>query len=671
MVLAGLLTAALLTLVAAPARGASETVAVVAADLSDYPEVTVTVAARLPPTLDGATLPPQALRLSEAGAAREVAVSPAPTEDLEVVLLLDTSVSSDDGTLSAVVGAAVEFVLGLPDARVAVVSSGGQPRVVAPASEDHAEVTAGLGTVVAAADGDLLGAVPLAVDQFSEGGTGRRILVAVSTGPDTASATASAGAAAAVSRAGAALYALDVRPAGGEAGALAQLAAAAIGDLLIVEDAGELVGVLDVVTDDLANSYELSYRSEEAGPTPVAVTLDQGEVQAESTVTLPLPSDAADGETMTSPTEANAAPAPSGPPEALAARDGIADSPTTGRLPLLVITGVALGLFVIGTTVLHRSAPAGGGRAGRSAPGHARQSAGRPPAPPRSTVPRSARPTPSRAPPVPGAAPAARPAPTVPGTAPAARPRPDAETSAVPAAPPAAATPAARAAYAAPAAPPGRAAPAAPPAPAESAAPPVGAAPAALSVETAPAGAPAGQDRPAAPFDDRMVRRPPRTSATAEVESRLRDQAAVMAEALVGEVVVSAWSPGLLTARHVGSLVGQTVTAVEGRGTHLLIWSGPSGLALHTRMGPVGTWVLSPRPAERPKTQRSLRAVLDAGDWRAECFAATTCEVLTSRQVALHPVLHALKPRLQRAATAPGKRAASTAPGQDAPRRRL
>ncbi|MBA2575947.1 MAG: hypothetical protein H0V05_04780 [Euzebyaceae bacterium] len=168
-----------------------------------------------------------------------------------------------------------------------------------------------------------------------------------------------------------------------------------------------------------------------------------------------------------------------------------------------------------------------------------------------------------------------------------------------------------------------------------------------------------------------MVRRPPRTSATAEVESRLRDQAAVMAEALVGEVVVSAWSPGLLTARHIGSLVGQTVTAVEGRGTHLLIWSGPSGLALHTRMGPVGTWVLSPRPAERPKTQRSLRAVLDAGDWRAECFAATTCEVLTSRQVALHPVLHALKPRLQRAATAPGKRAASTAPGQDAPRRRL
>ena len=662
MVLAGLLTAALLTLVAAPARGAPETVAVVAADLSDYPEVTVTVAARLPPTLDGATLPPQALRLSEAGAAREVAVSPAPTEDLEVVLLLDTSVSSDDGTLSAVVGAAVEFVLGLPDARVAVVSSGGQPRVVAPASEDHAEVTAGLGTVVAAADGDLLGAVPLAVDQFSEGGTGRRILVAVSTGSDTASATAPAGAAAAVSRAGAALYALDVRPAGGEAGALAQLAAAAIGDLLIVEDAGELVGVLDVVTDDLANSYELSYRSEEAGPTPVAVTLDQGEVKAESTVTLPLPSDAADGETMTSPTEANADPAPSGPPEALAARDGIADSPTTGRLPLLLITGVALGLFVIGATVLRRSAPSGGGRAGRSAPGHARQSAGRPPAPPRSTVPRSARPTPSRAPPVPGAAPAARPAPTVPGTAPAARPRPDAETSAVSAAPPVAATPAARAASAAPAA---------PPAPAESAAPPAGAAPAALSVETASAGAPAGQDRPAAPFDDRMVRRPPRTSATAEVESRLRDQAAVMAEALVGEVVVSAWSPGLLTARHVGSLVGQTVTAVEGRGTHLLIWSGPSGLALHTRMGPVGTWVLSPRPAERPKTQRSLRAVLDAGDWRAECFAATTCEVLTSRQVALHPVLHALKPRLQRAATAPGQRAASTASGQDAPRRRL
>lgn len=93
-------------------------------------------------------------------------------------------------------------------------------------------------------------------------------------------------------------------------------------------------------------------------------------------------------------------------------------------------------------------------------------------------------------------------------------------------------------------------------------------------------------------------------------------------------------------------LVGQTVTAVESWGKHLLIWFGPSGLCLHTHMRMNGSWHLyeAGRPWRRPAARASL--VLESGDVAAVCFAAGVCELLTADQVARHSSLGSLGPDL-------------------------
>ncbi|MBA2529242.1 MAG: Fpg/Nei family DNA glycosylase [Euzebyales bacterium] len=91
-------------------------------------------------------------------------------------------------------------------------------------------------------------------------------------------------------------------------------------------------------------------------------------------------------------------------------------------------------------------------------------------------------------------------------------------------------------------------------------------------------------------------------------------------------------------------LVGQTVTEVEPRGKHLLIWFAPARLALHSHMRMTGSWHLY-RPGQRwRKPARLARVVLEVPEWTAVCFAAPICEVLSRAQVDRHPSLTALGP---------------------------
>jgi endonuclease-8 len=91
-------------------------------------------------------------------------------------------------------------------------------------------------------------------------------------------------------------------------------------------------------------------------------------------------------------------------------------------------------------------------------------------------------------------------------------------------------------------------------------------------------------------------------------------------------------------------LVGQTVTSVEPRGKHLLIWFAPSGLALHTHMRMSGSWHVY-RTGERwRKAAHGARVVLEVPAWTAVCFAAPVVELLGHREVERHPSLAALGP---------------------------
>lgn len=91
-------------------------------------------------------------------------------------------------------------------------------------------------------------------------------------------------------------------------------------------------------------------------------------------------------------------------------------------------------------------------------------------------------------------------------------------------------------------------------------------------------------------------------------------------------------------------LRGKTVSDIESRGKHLLVWLSPGDVALHTHLGMSGSWHLY-RPGERWRRPRgTARAVIETTDWVAVCFGAPVCELLTGSEVARHPQLSSLGP---------------------------
>lgn len=95
-------------------------------------------------------------------------------------------------------------------------------------------------------------------------------------------------------------------------------------------------------------------------------------------------------------------------------------------------------------------------------------------------------------------------------------------------------------------------------------------------------------------------------------------------------------------ARH-HRIEGRQVSAVEARGKHLIVrFAG--GPALHTHMRMTGSWHLYRQGSRWQKSPALARAVIEAGDRVAVCFAAPVVEWLTPGQEAAHAPLQTLGP---------------------------
>jgi endonuclease-8 len=112
--------------------------------------------------------------------------------------------------------------------------------------------------------------------------------------------------------------------------------------------------------------------------------------------------------------------------------------------------------------------------------------------------------------------------------------------------------------------------------------------------------------------------------------------------ALAGKEVVSFRAPRLGAP---AIAPGTTVTGVEARGKHLLIWFDGER-ALHTHMQMWGSWHVY-RPGERWRaSSAAARVVLEVADAVGVCFRAPVVEILDARAVRAHPRLSALGPDL-------------------------
>jgi endonuclease-8 len=111
-------------------------------------------------------------------------------------------------------------------------------------------------------------------------------------------------------------------------------------------------------------------------------------------------------------------------------------------------------------------------------------------------------------------------------------------------------------------------------------------------------------------------------------------------DALAGRTLTRLAStvPGVAAAAERLRLPGQTITAVEPRGKHLLMRFS-NGPVLHTHLRMNGSWHLYRRGHPWPRPRAWARVILETPEVEAACFRAPVVELLSPGQAARHPAL--------------------------------
>ena len=127
--------------------------------------------------------------------------------------------------------------------------------------------------------------------------------------------------------------------------------------------------------------------------------------------------------------------------------------------------------------------------------------------------------------------------------------------------------------------------------------------------------------------------------------------AVVLHRVLAGQVVTGfeIAHPKVTAAAGREEIVGSIVTKVESNGKHLFIHFGtPNEAVLHTHMKMSGAWHVY-RPGERwwaPESE--ARVVIRTQTVVAPCFHPPIVELLTAKELGLHPIVSALGPDIIR-----------------------
>jgi endonuclease VIII len=127
--------------------------------------------------------------------------------------------------------------------------------------------------------------------------------------------------------------------------------------------------------------------------------------------------------------------------------------------------------------------------------------------------------------------------------------------------------------------------------------------------------------------------------------------AVVLRRVLAGQVVTGfeIEHPKVSQAARNEEIVGSMIVRVESNGKHLFIHFGtPSEVVLHTHMKMSGTWHVY-RPGERWwQPESEARVVIRTETVVAPCFHPPIVELLTARELGLHPIVSALGPDIIR-----------------------
>jgi tight adherence protein B len=292
----------------APAEAADEVLTMVSTDTSAYPDVRMVVA--VPGQLGDQALADVAVTVVEGGQRPAVRFESLRADQLEVALLIDTSGSMVGAPLAAAKAAAQSFLAQLPaSVPVSVIGFGASARVVSPRSSSRQAEVAAIKALTAEGQTALYDAVGTALSQLPDSGA-RRVAVLLTDGGDTAS-TATLGATAdAMAMAKVPLFAVELRTAESNPGALSRLTSASGGRVVPAADPAALVGAFDSIARQLVRQYAVTYRSAANGGTDIDVIVEARGLRAVAHPHVDLPA-AASGAVVAPLTSAQAArPAP-------------------------------------------------------------------------------------------------------------------------------------------------------------------------------------------------------------------------------------------------------------------------------------------------------------------------------------------------------------------------
>lgn len=289
-----LAVATVLALLATPAAGQDpERLRIVTIDTTDHPRVTLTI--EPPASMAGQDLPADAFSLTEDGRPADVEVAGLETETrdvpagaLEVVLVVDVSISMMGEPLALAKEAAIGFVQALPEETAfTVVAFDDDPVVVSPLAVGRAEAEVAIDALEIGGGTALYDALQVGVEQF--GDATRHALVLLTDGGDTVSESTLEDATEALTASPLELAAVELVTPDYDGDVLRAMAAEAGGEVLSTDDPEELAGLYEALATQLVSRYVVTYETRFGGVTEVELAVTAGGETATTRREISLP----------------------------------------------------------------------------------------------------------------------------------------------------------------------------------------------------------------------------------------------------------------------------------------------------------------------------------------------------------------------------------------------
>jgi len=271
----------------------------------DHPTVRVTVDV---PSVIAAEVDASAFTLTENGEVRDVEVERLRSEDLEVILVLDSSGSMAGVPIAAAQEAALSFVASMPPAvPLSVIRFSTDVEQLTDFSTDRAQITAAVDELSAGGWTSMYDAVQTALDVYEEREATREAIVLLSDGGDNRSQSTLEDTVDRLAGGDEVLTIVELitaeRPVPRErfgrddpqadeidlAALSTMTEAAGQGSVLSPDDLDALTEVYEDIAATLLNQYELTYDSQSFDAADLEVRFEQGEVVAVGGRTIDLP----------------------------------------------------------------------------------------------------------------------------------------------------------------------------------------------------------------------------------------------------------------------------------------------------------------------------------------------------------------------------------------------